>query len=760
MESPTKLTITRARVRNFLSYGNEWQEVVFSKGLTLVQGFNVDTRKSNGSGKSSITEIIPFALFGKTIKDLPQAKIVNWNNRSACEVQLFIDMGRKSYVFKRGLKPNKFKVSCDGQDIVRPADIRAFQTQIEEEIIGMDFKTFKNLIYFSPNNTISILGASKEQKRLFLESLFDLSEYSELLRLTNEKIRDFSDRVSQTETLKSISASLIVEKGKDIDSLSAIPINQAEAQLNSNTNKLALFLKSSSDAGLDREPSAINYDLIKNHLGTLKELQTTLGISIGQIKTKIEYIQKDIDSTDLTSLETKTSSITNEIISLETIIDNCKGDVDQFNIDLPNIKASIDTLSVEKIELESMITTCNQTIALKNQLVMTCKDNIFKLENADQLEKVSECPLCKSKVDHVHIASWYIEEINNEYHRMRDIENIISDLKIELSGYSGKLEALKSKGKELVEEYKIKQQIISNNIDNYFSLEALKKNLKMLPDINVLKDGLTEKKVSIETLNTELSDLAWKFDLNKADIEAKELEVSKLEDIKKKYLDYKTMVDTLTRDIESSRINLNNIITIKRNQDEQIEAKKKDIDKHTKSIVVYEEDIKKFNIMLDHLNYMRTALKDENVKQFAISALLPYLNHRANHYLSESGFPYMVSIDGWLDVVIRGMGTEDVGYNSLSGGESKAMDMAVQLACNDIAELQAKTSLNIAIYDEILDTSLDADGVQKLMDIVRVKQQETNSCVLCITHRDEIKELEFDNSIMIYKQNGFSVIQH
>jgi len=282
----------------------------------------------------------------------------------------------------------------------------------------------------------------------------------------------------------------------------------------------------------------------------------------------------------------------------------------------------------------------------------------------------------------------------------------------------------------------------------------------MLPDINALKDGLAEKKVTVESLNKELSDLEWKFNLNKEDIEAKDSEIKKIDDLKKRYEEYKNTIDNLKKDIDNSRSSLNNLIVIKKNQDEQIESKKKDIDKHSKSVVVYESDIIKFNKMLDHLNYMRVSLKDENVKQFAISALLPYLNHRANHYLSESGFPYMVYIDGWLDVVIKGMGIEDVGYGSLSGGESKAMDMAVQLACNDIAELQAKTSLSIAIYDEILDTSLDADGVQKLMDIVRVKQKETDSCVLCITHRDEIKELEFDNNIMTHKQNGFSTIQN
>jgi len=281
----------------------------------------------------------------------------------------------------------------------------------------------------------------------------------------------------------------------------------------------------------------------------------------------------------------------------------------------------------------------------------------------------------------------------------------------------------------------------------------------MLPNIVSLKIDLEKKRSDIVEPKEVLSDTEWKYNLNSEDIEGKQKQLDAIDEAEKKAETIRLEIEKLTNNVEVSRSNLSKLIEIKKNQDEQIDNKKKDIDKYRQSLVLYENNLKKFNKMLDYLNYIRSSLKDENVKQFAISALLPYLNHRANHYLSESGFPYMVTIDGWLDVTIRGMGTEDVGYNSLSGGESKAMDMAVQLACNDIAELQAKTSLNIAIYDEILDTSLDADGVQKLMDIVRVKQKETDSCVLCITHRDEIKELEFDNNIMIHKQNGFSAVQ-
>lgn len=749
-----KITIKRARAKNFLSYGNAWQEIVFNSGLTLIQGFNVDTGKSNGSGKSSAIEIIPFALFGKTIKELPQSKIINWNNLSGCEVQLFFDVDGKEYVFHRGLKPNKFKVTCDGLDVVRSADIRAFQMQMEEEVIGMDFKTFKSLIYFSPNNTISILGTGKEQKRLFLESLFDLSEYSELLKLVNSKIKFFSDKVRDLESSKSLSEGLIEEKNKDLKNFILIDIKEAEKALNIATQKLDIILQSSNDVVVDE----YEYSLIKSNLDDLLELRVSLQSTITEVKTKIKYIQKDIDGTDIKTIEDSAANILSEIKTLEDEISRNKDDVEAFTPRLTEIKSEIDDLNTKKVELEEEVIRLNQDIKLRKQLILTCKENIGVLENSNRLDGKSECPMCKSMVDHDHVASWYDREIKKENEEIAKHTLILDDLELQLSVISEQLKDIKDKGKSLVLEYKEKQSIVDANIDNYFALESLRKNLKMLPDIGKLKSDLREKEESIRSLKESLSNAIWKNDLNNEDIKAKEDKLQAIDDQRKKSDNHKNTVDLLRKDVDNARENLEKLRVMRAGQDEQIEIKKKEIDEHRANIVLYESDIKKLHKMLDHLNYMRVALKDENVKQFAISAQLPYLNHRANHYLSESGFPYTVSIDGWLDVIIRGMGTEDVGYNSLSGGETKAMDMAVQLACNDIAELQAKTVLGFAIYDEILDTSLDADGVQKLMEIVKVKQREDNSCVLCISHRDEIKDLDFDNTIMVHKQNGFSSI--
>jgi len=185
-----KLIFNKIEFRNFLSFGNTWQTFEFHNGINLIQGHDTGTGKSNGSGKSSLVELLPFALFGQTIKDIKKDNIPNWYNQTKCETNLYFSINDDEYCFYRSIKPNKFTVKKNDEIIPQLSNVRDFQIKINDEVIGMDFKTFSNLVYFSPNNTISILNAKKEQKRKFLESLFDLGEYSEMLRLCNPKLNE------------------------------------------------------------------------------------------------------------------------------------------------------------------------------------------------------------------------------------------------------------------------------------------------------------------------------------------------------------------------------------------------------------------------------------------------------------------------------------------------------------------------------------------------------------------------------------------
>jgi hypothetical protein len=48
---------------------------------------------------------------------------------------------------------------------------------------------------------------------------------------------------------------------------------------------------------------------------------------------------------------------------------------------------------------------------------------------------------------------------------------------------------------------------------------------------------------------------------------------------------------------------------------------------------------------MEYLKYIKLVLKDDNVKKYAISNIIPYINKFTNEYLSEVGFNFYVTID-------------------------------------------------------------------------------------------------------------------
>jgi ABC-type Mn2+/Zn2+ transport system ATPase subunit len=72
--------------------------------------------------------------------------------------------------------------------------------------------------------------------------------------------------------------------------------------------------------------------------------------------------------------------------------------------------------------------------------------------------------------------------------------------------------------------------------------------------------------------------------------------------------------------------------------------------------------------------------------------------------------------------------------------------------------LKAKNIPNILILDELLDTSIDTDGITKLFDLIKIKQKEDNLACFIISHRKEISAFEIDNTYFVEKNNGYSKI--
>ena len=122
-------------------------------------------------------------------------------------------------------------------------------------------------------------------------------------------------------------------------------------------------------------------------------------------------------------------------------------------------------------------------------------------------------------------------------------------------------------------------------------------------------------------------------------------------------------------------------------------------------------------------------------------------------------YAFYIKIDKWLDIEICGPGIHNASYDSLSGGERRGIDISIQIGFLDIAIAQAGIFPDLLVFDELLDSSIDAQGISEVLKLVRVKQKESNGKFFTISHRSEIDSELIDNRYHVIKENGFSRVE-
>jgi DNA repair exonuclease SbcCD ATPase subunit len=209
--------------RNVASYGNKIQilELPEKSGLIQVVG-------ENGVGKSTISDVITFGLYGKLegkkLKDIP-----NRSNKSAWMKITFEQDGR-IYEVERGLDPSLFQLSIDG-NIYDQAGKDNVQDFLSNDILKIPYYVFNNTISLSINDFKSFLKMSTADKKLIIDKIFGfyiLNEMRDILKEETKNIKSSIDRLSGEifATGRSIAASQ-----KELDELQQKIVENAGSEI-------------------------------------------------------------------------------------------------------------------------------------------------------------------------------------------------------------------------------------------------------------------------------------------------------------------------------------------------------------------------------------------------------------------------------------------------------------------------------------------------------------------------------------------------
>jgi DNA repair exonuclease SbcCD ATPase subunit len=201
------ITLQTLRWDNCFSYGAGNELQLDDNTVTQILG-------TNGMGKSSIPLIIEEALYNKNSKGIKKADIPNRYVNNGYNIYLSFMKDEDRYEITINRKTNiKVKLEKNGIDVSSHTATNTYKSL--QEVLGVDFKTFSQLVYQNTNASLQFLTATDANRKKFLIDLLHLEKYVELFEVFKAASKEVSS-ISSTIAGKLAT----VEKWLDTNKLS------------------------------------------------------------------------------------------------------------------------------------------------------------------------------------------------------------------------------------------------------------------------------------------------------------------------------------------------------------------------------------------------------------------------------------------------------------------------------------------------------------------------------------------------------------
>jgi DNA repair exonuclease SbcCD ATPase subunit len=186
------ITIKELRWSNCFSYG-AGNVINFVKApLTQLVG-------KNGHGKSSIALILEEVLFNKNSKGIKKADILNrYIKEKSYSIELDLERDNNEYTIKctRGTQQT-VKLLKNGQDISGHTATQTYK--IIEDIIGIDHKSFAQIVYQSNASSLEFLTSADTARKKFLIEILNLTKYTKASEVFKEITLELGKELSSCQ---------------------------------------------------------------------------------------------------------------------------------------------------------------------------------------------------------------------------------------------------------------------------------------------------------------------------------------------------------------------------------------------------------------------------------------------------------------------------------------------------------------------------------------------------------------------------------
>jgi len=417
------ITLKQLQWNNCFSYGSDNELLLDENTVTQIIG-------TNGTGKSSIPLIIEEALYNKNSKGIKKADIPNRYQGDGYNIKLTFTKDTDSYTVSIDRKTTvKVKLEKNGEDISSHTATNTYKTI--QEIIGVDFKTFSQLVYQSTNASLQFLTATDTNRKKFLIDLLHLEGYVELFDVFKEESRKLTVEISGAQAAvdtvqkwlsdNKLSDSTILpmldlrinteEEEKEFRHLTKEIENILERNKKISKNNQLIELLGQIDLQDIQNPSVTerkSYDALQEEVGNFTQIAAgskRLLTKLNQLGDTCPTCEQSVDATfveELKKEETDKISVSErEIGNIEAEIKSIKRDNNEFTrlqtleTDWKEIYRSVDrnlpTSLLDKNELESRLESVRtELLQRKEQLESTAKENEKRTKHNTRIQVIQE----------------------------------------------------------------------------------------------------------------------------------------------------------------------------------------------------------------------------------------------------------------------------------------------------------------------------------------------------------------------------------
>jgi len=488
---------------NWFSYGEDVQKISLNKNkLTQILG-------KNGFGKSSIPLIIEEVLYSKNSKGIKKTDITNRLTKSdvrSAKLLFKINSDQYEINLRRTKTTTKITLLKNGEDISSHTATNTYKTI--EKLLGIDFKTFTQLVYQSSKSSLEFLTATDTARKNFLVGLLGLEKYGELYELYKSLVKEHSKLVSELNGVINTIASWISQHetlDKPVDLKPTVEVHSTEELA-----ELKLQLKNIKEINNKRQQN-----------NTYKELLQQLDLSI--LEQEIEEVVVDLKRRDELVTEKKVKENEKERIITKgkklaaltsPICPTCQQDIDsdfrdgllqEWRLRVEDITKEIKIIEEELAEITKLISKQMEIEYLKKkqQEVSTEFERLsILIDNNLESELLSETELLRSisdltrKIAETQKLAKEVEEYNlkAEAHnsKIRLIKEQLEQYKKQLKDETAKLNAAKN----TLTNYELLKKAFSSKGLIGYKIESLVKELE--DEINYYLAELSQGRFQLE----------------------------------------------------------------------------------------------------------------------------------------------------------------------------------------------------------------------------------------------------------------------